>query len=211
MTMPQTLSLTRRRMLGALALAGILPMLPKALRAQEAREVEEMAMGDPNAPVTLVEYASLTCPHCANFHQNVLPQIKENYIDTGKVRLVYRDVYFDGPGLWAAMMARCAGPDRFFGVIDLLYRTQADWAAANDPAAITEALYSAGRQAGLTDAEMDACMQDQDWAEALVAEFQKNAEADGINATPTFLIDGEKAQNMPYEEFATRLDAALES
>lgn len=208
--MPQ-ISFTRRRMLGTIAIAGALPALPRALRAQGGREIVEVSLGDPNAPVTLVEYASLTCPHCAAFNMEVLPRIKENFIDTGKVRLVYRDVYFDGPGLWAAMMARCAGPERFFGVIDLLYETQAEWARASDATEISRALYSVGRQAGLTDAEMDACMQDQDWAERLVAEYQKNAAADGINATPTFLIDGEKVQNMPYEELAARLNAAIEA
>lgn len=209
--MPQSLALTRRRAVGALALAGALPLLPTALYAQEARGVEEMAMGDPDAPVTMIEYASLTCPHCAKFHQEVLPRIKAEYVDTGKLRLIYRDVYFDGPGLWAAMMARCAGPDRFFGVVDLLYRTQGEWSRAADPTEITKALYGAGRQAGLTDAQMDACMQDQDWAKTLVAEYQRNAQADGINATPTFLIEGEKVENAAYEEFQARLDAALGS
>lgn len=208
--MPQTIALTRRRLLSALGLAVTLPALPRGLRAQEAREIVEMSLGQPDAPVTLVEYASLTCPHCAAFQAEVLPKIKENFIDPGKVRLVYREVFFDGPGLWAAMMARCAGPDRYFGVIDLLYRTQAEWSRLSDPAAITQALFSVGRQAGLTDEEMQACMSDADFAKALVAEYQKNAEADGIDATPSFLINGEKVQNMPYDAFETRLNAALQ-
>jgi protein-disulfide isomerase len=207
--MPQTIALTRRRLLSALGLAVTLPALPRGLRAQEAREIVEMSLGQPDAPVTLVEYASLTCPHCARFHQSVLPQIKENFIETGKVRLVYRDVYFDGPGLWAAMMARCAGPERFFGVIDLLYKTQAEWTRAASAEEITKALYSAGRQAGLTEEEMDACMTDADFAKRLVAQYQKNAEADGIEATPTFILDGEKVENLPYEDFEARLNAAL--
>ena len=77
--------------------------------AQETRELVEMSLGADDAPVTLIEYASLTCPHCANFHKTVLPQLKSDYIDTGKVRLIYREVYFDRPSLWAAMIARCAG------------------------------------------------------------------------------------------------------
>ncbi len=209
---PATPRITRRRLIaGAAALAAVM-MLPRRLFAQgTSPEIVEMAMGDPDAPVTVIEYASLTCPHCAAFHTDVLPRIKENFIDTGKVRLVYREVFFDGPGLWGAMMARCAGPDRYFGVIDLLFRTQAEWSRMTDPAEITRALYSAGRQAGLGDAEMEACMTDAGFAEALVAEYQKNAAADGIDSTPSFIIDGEKAQNMPYAEFEARLNQALES
>lgn len=203
--------ITRRRLIATAAALAAVALLPRPLFAQGGPEIEEMAIGDPDAPVTVIEYASLTCPHCATFHTSVLPKLKENFIDTGKVRLVYREVFFDGPGLWGAMMARCAGPDRYFGVIDLLYRTQADWTRANDPAAITAALYSVGRQAGLSDAEMEACMTDGDFAEALVAEYQKNVAADGIDATPSFVIDGEKVQNMPYDEFEARLNQALES
>lgn len=211
MTLIIPTEITRRRLIaGATAFAAVL-MLPRRLFAQGAPEIAEMSMGDADAPVTVVEYASLTCPHCAAFHTEVLPRIRENFVDTGKVRVVYREVFFDGPSVWAAMMARCAGPDRYFGVIDLLYRTQAEWLSSPDPAEITRALYSVGRQAGLTDAEMQACMTDAEFAEALVAEFQKNAAADGIEATPTFIIDGEKAQNMPYEEFEARLNQALGS
>ena len=80
--------------------------------------VTEMILGDVNAPIEIIEYASMTCPHCANFHSDVYPQLKANYIETGKVKFVFREVYFDKYGMWASMIARCAGPDRFFGVID---------------------------------------------------------------------------------------------
>ena len=124
------------------------------LVAQEAtREVVEMSLGAVDAPVTLVEYASLTCPHCANFSNDVLPQLKANYIDTGKVRLIYREVYFDRPGLWAAMVARCAGEDRYFGVLDLFFRDQAAWSQAPDAAGVVDGLKAIGRQAGMTDAD----------------------------------------------------------
>ena len=89
--------------------------------AQATPAVAEMSIGDPNAPVTLVEYAMFTCPHCAAFSQEVLPKIKANYIDTGKVRLVFREVYFNKPSLWAAMIARCAPADRYFGIVDVLF------------------------------------------------------------------------------------------
>jgi protein-disulfide isomerase len=198
--------LTRRQTLAVVLAAA---MLPAAGFAQGAPEVAEMVLGDPDAPVTVVEYASFTCPHCAAFHTTVMPQIKENFIDTGKVKLVYREVYFDRSGLWAAMVARCAPQDRYFGIVDVLYSTQKDWAVADTPEAVVENLYRIGRQAGLTDAQMDACMSDREFAEGLVADFQANTKADAIDSTPSFIIDGEKAGNMDYEDFEARLNAAL--
>jgi protein-disulfide isomerase len=183
--------------------------LPVAAGAQQTHAIVENVMGSPDAPVTVIEYAMFTCPHCAAFHKDVLPQLKENYIDTGKVRLVFREVYFNRPSLWAAMIARCAPADRYFGVVDLLFDTQRDWASADSDEALVAKLYGVGRQAGLTDDEMQACLTDRGFAEALVADFQKNAEADGIEATPSFVIDGETLTNMPYDDFAERLDAEL--
>lgn len=106
--MRNVLTLTRRDlMVGAAALAAL--SLAGPLAAQGVRPVVEMSLGSPDAPVTLIEYASFTCPHCAAFNKDVMPRIKAEYIDTGKVRLVYREVYFDGPSLWASVVARCAG------------------------------------------------------------------------------------------------------
>jgi len=201
-----TLALTRRTAL-AVSLAAF--ALPGAGRAQ-TREIVEMSLGAPDAPVTLVEYAMFTCPHCKAFHEEVFPQIKKNFIDTGKVRLVYREVYFNRPSLWAAMIARCAPADRYFGIVDLLFERQAEWSGAFDSEPMMKELYSIGRQAGLSDEEMEACVTDRDFAEALVAEFQTNATADGIDATPTFLIDGEKVENMNYADFEAKLNEALD-
>jgi protein-disulfide isomerase len=157
----------------------------------------------------MVEYAMFTCPHCAAFNQEVFPQIKANYIDTGKVKLVFREVYFNKPSLWAAMIARCAPEDRYFGIADLLFQRQSDWAAATDENEMIGKLMAIGRQAGMSDDEMNACLQDRALAEGLVAEYQAKAAADGIDATPTFLINGEKQPNASYEELSARLDAAL--
>lgn len=207
------MDLTRRQTLAAIAFvgafAGAASALPGFALAQATPNVGEMSIGDPNAPVTLVEYAMFTCPHCAAFAKDVLPQIKANYIDTGKVRLVFREVYFNKPALWAAMIARCAPADRYFGIVDVLFSTQQDWAGVSNEQEMLDKLYGIGRQAGLTNAEMDACMQDRALAEGLVAEYQKNATADAVDSTPTFLINGKKEGNMPYEEFAAKLDAAL--
>ena len=200
-----TPALSRRTAL-ALSLAAL--ALPRAGWAQ-AREIVEMSMGAPDAPVTLVEYAMFTCPHCKAFQEEVFPQIKANFIDTGKVRLIYREVYFNRPSLWAAMIARCAPADRYFGIVDLLFERQAEWSGAFDSEPMMKELYSIGRQAGLTDEQMQACVTDRAFAEGLVAEFQKNATADGIDATPTFLINGTKVSNMNYADFAKLLDEKL--
>ncbi|MEM8571832.1 MAG: DsbA family protein [Pseudomonadota bacterium] len=177
--------------------------------AQETREVVEMFEGDPDAPVTIIEYASLTCPHCASFHEQVMPRLKENYIETGTAKFVFREVYFDRGGLWASMIARCAPSDRYFGIIDILFREQQDWATSRTNDEYVEKLYGIGRQAGLTQSEMDACMSDQGFAEALVRSYQENATADSINSTPSFVINGEKFGNMDYATFAERIEAAL--
>lgn len=200
-----TPALSRRTAL-ALSLAAL--ALPRAGWAQ-AREIVEMSMGSPDAPVTLVEYAMFTCPHCKAFQEEVFPQIKANFIDTGKVRLIYREVYFNRPSLWAAMIARCAPADRYFGIVDLLFERQAEWSGAFDSEPMMKELYSIGRQAGLTDEQMQACVTDRAFAEGLVAEFQKNATADGIDATPTFLINGTKVSNMNYADFEAKLNEAL--
>lgn len=203
----RALALTRRSLIAA----GLAVAIAAPLAAQEARAVVENSIGAADAPVTVIEYASLTCPHCANFHMNVLPQLKSEYIDTGKVRLVYREVYFDRPSLWAAMIARCAGEDRYFGVVDLLFRDQASWSRAADAQGVVSGLYAIGRQAGMTDAAMDACLKDGAFAEAMVAEFQKNATADGVESTPSFVINGEKVTNQPWPEFKAKIEEKLAS
>jgi protein-disulfide isomerase len=199
-------ALTRRQTLAAALAAAALPGISFA---QGTKPVLEMTMGDADAPVKLIEYAMFTCPHCAAFNKDVFPKIKANYIDTGKVQLTFREVYFNAPSLWAAVIARCAPPDRYFGIVDLLFSTQAGWLNSSDGPTIMKNLYGVGRQAGLTDAQMDACRNDQAFAEALVAAYQKNATADAIDATPTFLINGAKLENVTYEEFEAKLNAAL--
>ena len=207
------LELDRRQMLAlaaaALALAALPGFGPGSAWAQATPEVAEMTIGKDDAPVTLVEYAMFTCPHCAAFNQEVLPQIKANYIDTGKVKLVFREVYFNKPSLWAAMIARCAPSERYFGIADLLFKRQMDWAASTDENEMVGKLMSIGRQAGMTNDQMNACLNDRAMAEALVASYQKHAADDGVDATPMFLINGVKVDNMPYEELAKKLDEAL--
>ncbi|WP_438270302.1 DsbA family protein [Rubellimicrobium arenae] len=171
--------------------------------------IQDMAQGAEDAPVTIVEYGSFTCPHCAAFHADQYQHLKEDYIDTGKVRFVFREVYFDRFGLWASMIARCGGEMRFFGISDILYDTQRDWIGEGEPAQIAENLRRIGKSAGMDDATLDACLNNEAQAEALVAWYQENAERDGIQSTPTFIINGESHSNMAYDDLKSIIDSEL--
>lgn len=188
-----------------------------ALNAQEAATaakadtsgIVEMQLGAADAPIQITEYASFTCPHCATFHGSVFKQLKADYIDTGKVLFTYRDVYFDRPGLWAALVARC-DPNRFFGISSMLYDGQKDWIGSGDGPTIAENLRKLGRIAGLEDDKLEACLADSDTAQALYGWSQKNADAAGITGTPSLVIDGELHSNMSYSDLKVILDKKLE-
>jgi protein-disulfide isomerase len=169
----------------------LLSDFPVGRASAQGVEIEDITLGDPDAPVKVVEYASYTCPHCATFHSETFKDFREQYIETGRVHFTYREVFFDRYGLWAAMVARCAGADRYFGVAELIYDQQSDWARQGDPAMVAERLKKIGAQAGLTQAELDACLQDGEMAQSLVAWYEANAARDGVRSTPSFLIDGE--------------------
>lgn len=173
--------------------------------------VAEMSLGNPDAEVTVIEYASFTCPHCRGFHEGPFKELKANYIDTGKINFIYREVYFDRFGLWAGMLARCGGEERYFGFVDALYEGQGEWTKGGDPATIAGNLRKLGRTAGLTDEEVSACLSDKEKAQAMVAAFEQNAESDDISSTPSFVINGTKYSNMSFEEFGEILDKELGS
>ncbi|MEI7871489.1 MAG: DsbA family protein [Alphaproteobacteria bacterium] len=143
-------------------------------------------LGDPKAPITIIEYASLTCSHCAHFHTQILPDLKKKWIDTGKVKLVYRDYPLDQIAVKAAQIAECAGNDKYFGVIDIIFRGQPQWATGADPIA---ELSKPLRIAGLGEAEIKACLAN-DAMMAPVLNDYRSGEALGVNATPTLFIGG---------------------
>lgn len=214
-------TLTALAALALIALGGMFAA-PQTLgfdaQAQEAADIDtsmikDMSIGNPDAAVTVIEYASFTCPHCASFHANVFKDLKADYIDTGKINFVHREVYFDRFGLWAGIVARCGenAENRYFGIADMIYAQQDTWARQDDPNAIVASLRNIGKTGGLSDAELDACFQDADKAQALYASFVKNSEADSITSTPSFIINGEKYANMSYDELKQVLDAALGS
>ena len=187
--------------------------LASATEAQEANldtsSIVEMVQGTEDAPVVIIEYASYTCPHCATYHLGQYKKLKEEYIDTDKVKLIYREVYFDRYGLWASMIARCDGPEKFFGITDLIYEGQSEWTRAGGPAEIAEELRKYGRLAGIDNDKLEACLQDGTRAQTLVAWYQENAERDGIQSTPSFLVNGKKVDNQSYDDFKKLIEDEL--
>ena len=188
--------------------------LPFSVSAEEASEeikpIAEMVQGDEDAPIEMIEYASFTCPHCATFHADVYPKLKINYIDKGLIKFIYREVYFDKYGMWASMIARCAGPDKFFGMTDQIYRKQSVWARAESDVAIVTELRKIGLLAGLDETQLGQCLQDGVKLRALVEWYSENAKRDEIKSTPTLVINGEKHSNQSYEKLTKILDEILE-
>jgi protein-disulfide isomerase len=171
------------------ALAQVAPPQPEATFDSVEIAADDYTLGKADAPVTLVEYASLTCPHCADFHNNVLPEIKKEFIDTGKVRLVYRDFPLDRIALAGSMIAQCSGRDRYFGFLQVLFQSQSQWVRASNP---IEALAQIARLGGVTQAEVDACLKNEAQEKAIL---QKRLDASNrykINSTPTLIINGRK-------------------
>ena len=207
--------LSRRRLviaaLGAPAFALPGVALAQAPAAPSAEAIALMAnpplpdivVGDANAACTIVEYASMTCPHCAAFHTEVFPLLKARYIDTGKVRFTLREFPLDPLAAAAFMVARCAGADKRTPLVDLLFTTQKTWAYAEKPA---EALLDVVKQAGFSKDTFDKCLTDQKLYADVLAMRQEGADKFGVNATPTFFVNGKRLETALTAE---GLDAAL--
>jgi protein-disulfide isomerase len=169
--------------------------------------MKPMVVGKADAPVTIFEFASLGCPHCAHFHETTYPELKKNYIDTGKVKLVFTDFPLGGPALAASMIARCAGPSRYFGFIELFFRAQEQWSRADPP---IDALKKVARFGGLTPADVDACIKQQPLIDFIQGTARKASKDHEINSTPSFLVNGTKVSGaLPYAEFKVFVDEAL--
>ncbi|MCQ0971397.1 DsbA family protein [Paracoccus sp. TK19116] len=177
--------------------------------APAAEVLPDIALGAEDAPLTIYEYASFTCGHCANFHDENFPKLKSEYIDTGKVRFIQRDIYFDAVGLWAGILARCGGDDKYYPIADMLFDEQKTWLSGQSGDEIAGNLRKIGLKAGLTEDQMNACWEDTAKVEQLVATFQTNATADGIDATPTFMIGGDKVKNQPWDDMKAIIDDKL--
>lgn len=167
---------------------------------------DERIMGQADAPITIIEYASLTCPHCARFHDETLPQIKKDWIETGRARLVYRDFPLDGLALRAAALAECLEGDQYFGFLDALFRGQQRWARAQDPMG---ALAQLARLAGLDQQTFDACVSDNAKLDTILRERQEGESAFGVNSTPTFIVNGRKVEGaLAPKQFEKTLEDA---
>jgi len=218
------LIITRRAFTAALSLTGLavlagfppLRLIAQAM-AQGAADVAkpmslpDMALGPANAAVTITEYASMTCPHCAAFNDAVFPKIKAAFIDTGKIRYVFREFPLDIKAAAGSMLSRCiANGDsaKYFAVTDLLFRQQSDWVMKNT----TEALSRIGKQAGLSQQQVEACLKDQSLLDKIVADQKYASEVLKVDSTPTFFINGEKIKGeTSFEEFDKRIKALLKS
>ncbi|MDA7947279.1 MAG: DsbA family protein [Hyphomicrobiaceae bacterium] len=152
----------------------------------------ENAMGSEDAPVTIVEYSSLTCPHCANFHQHTVPGLKEKYVKTGKVRYIIREFPLDRIAFAAAALARCAGPDKFFPFVSALYKSQATWARGEGNPA--ERLFKMAQQAGFTKDTFNACLRNKEVIDHIEATRKRGNEDFGVNSTPTVFVNGKKLE-----------------
>lgn len=155
--------------------------------AQAQPLMKEMALGAPDAPVTILEYASLTCPHCAAFHVATIPDLKKDFIDAGKVRLVYRDYPLDPIAVKAAQLARCVPEASYFPLLDLLFRQQRQWGSAPDPIA---ALIDIGKIAGLAEEQARACMNDKALEDYILNQRLEGQNKHNVSATPTLIING---------------------
>ncbi len=199
--------ITRRDALTAIGVATFGLAAPEIAHGGETMGADDMVLGDADAPVTILEYSSLTCPHCARFHNETLPRIKERYIDTGKARLVYRDFPFDQTAVLAAAVAHCAGKKRYFGFLEVLFRTQKSWAESDNP---LEALVRVSRLGGLKREAIEACIADQELLDRILASRLNGAREFNVNSTPTFIINGEKVVGaQPFERFEEILEGLL--
>jgi protein-disulfide isomerase len=214
-------TLTRRRLLetaalstagfAAFALAGRLGFVAEA--AAQAPAAEELAVAGPlgeksegkaDAPVTIIEYASLTCGHCAVFANETYPKLKQEYVDTGKVRFILREFPLDPLAAAAFMLARCAGEDKYFAVVDALFKQQKVWAYADQP---VEALQNISKQLGFTQQSFEACLTNQEMLDGVNWVRQRGAEKFGVNSTPTFFINGKIQRGaLKFEDLKKILD-----
>jgi protein-disulfide isomerase len=184
---------------GPLPAAAPHPQLLADAQTVLALTKDDRILGNPDAPITIIEYASLTCPHCAHFENDVLPELKKKWIDAGKVRLVLRDYPLDEPALRAAMIARCAPPGRYYAYIDTFFGAQEKWVTARD---YRDALARLVKLGGMSRDEFDSCLKNTALENRIVEGRLIASKELDVNSTPTFFINGTKFTGAPtVEEF----------
>jgi protein-disulfide isomerase len=169
------------------ALAADEPMVPVA-DLMKPSPLGEMAIGDEKAPITVIEYASMTCPHCAHFSEVTFPELKKRYIETGKVRFIFREFPLDQLAAAGFILARCAGPDKFFPLVETLFAQQRDWVVQRPLAP----LMAIAKQAGLSQQAFEACLDNKEMLEGMEKVRNQAAEKFGVNSTPTFFVNGKR-------------------
>jgi protein-disulfide isomerase len=215
------LTLTRRDLLtatGVIALAGgaglLLPPFTSIARADDPSPEElakagpdgDVMLGSDKAPVTVIEYASMTCPHCAHFSTTTYPELKRRYIDTGKVRYTMREFPLDALAAAGFMLARCAGNDKYMPIIETLFAKQPDWIVQKP----IEPLKAIAKQFGFTEESFDACLANQQVLENIQAVRDRAAEKLGVNSTPTFFINGKRmVGDLSIDAMAKEIDPYL--
>ncbi len=201
----------------ALGLSALPSLTGPALAADKISDVElmapnalpDMVMGDAKAPVTVIEYASMTCPHCAHFAETTLPEFKKRYIDTGKVRYIFREFPLDNLAAAAFMLARCAGEkdsSKYFAMIDTMFRQQRTWAVEKP----VPPLMAISKQAGFTEESFNACLANQKVLDGIEAIRQRAVDKFNVKSTPSFFINGTLAAGaLTIEELAKQIDPYL--
>jgi protein-disulfide isomerase len=189
--------MTRRKILIGTAALALLPLgafvpRPHPARAQDMPLFpDDRILGADDAPITMIEYSSLTCPHCAALHREALPRIKETWIADGKVRLVYRHFPLDGLALRAAAVANCLEGERFFKFLDVLFKSQKKWSSAKDP---IKALGQLARLAGMSGEKVDACVNDEAEMNRILERYKHGRQTYGVASTPTVIVNGRKLE-----------------
>jgi len=192
---------------GASPAVGQTPLKP-APGGGEALAVkpDDRVLGKAEAPITIIEYASLTCPHCAHFAVDVLPKLKQKWIDTGKAKLVLREFPLDEPALRAAMVARCAAADKFYPLVDTFFSQQEQWVTARDYRAALEKL---AKLAGIGDKQFKTCIEDKKLEDQIVQSRLTAAQQLGVSSTPSFFVNGQKFEGAPTFEAFDQLLSGL--
>jgi len=179
-----------------------------AAAQDESKPFGDIVMGDPDAPVTVIEYSSMTCPHCARFHTNTLPALKEQYIDTGKVNYIMREFPLDNLAAAASMLARCMPEDKFYPFVDMLYEKQAEWANSDDP---LRELRQISKVAGFTEERFNSCLSDQQALDYIQQVRDTGNQQYDIRSTPTLIINGQKLEgNQSIDQLQAVIDPMLE-
>jgi protein-disulfide isomerase len=193
---------------------GILPLVGDVLAQASSAELEkagplgDVVMGDANAPVTIIEYASMTCSHCATFHNTTYPAMKKKYIDTGKVKYILREFPLDPLAAAGFMLARCSGNDKYYPIVEMLFQKQNEWVTQNP----IPPLLALAKQMGFTQESFEACLKDQKVLEAIESVRTHGAEKLGVNSTPTFFINGKKVNgSLTIQELDKQIEPLLKS